>query len=81
VTLVAKKIAKRKTAGQKTAKRKGPAKRELISPQGDARYIRRNAKGRIKESDDGGRPLNADRRTKAQRTVKSGQGDKGDREV
>jgi hypothetical protein len=30
-------------------------KRELIAPRGDKRYIRRDAKGRIKESDD--RPL------------------------
>ena len=27
-------------------------KRELIAPRGDKRYIRRDAKGRIKESDD-----------------------------
>jgi hypothetical protein len=26
-------------------------KRELIAPRGDKRYIRRDAKGRIKESD------------------------------
>jgi hypothetical protein len=28
------------------------SKRELISPKGDKRYIRRDSKGRIKESDD-----------------------------
>ena len=32
-------------------------KRELIAPRGDKRYIRRDAKGRIKESDDVGRSL------------------------
>ena len=55
------------------------AKRELISPKGDKRYIRRNSKGRIKESDDVGRSLAADRRTKAKTIAKPGQGDKGDR--
>lgn len=56
-----------------------PGKRELIAPKGDKRYIRRDEKGRIKESDDVGRSLAADRRTKAKTVVKSGQGDKGDR--
>lgn len=55
------------------------AKRELIKPKGDARYIRRDDKGRIKESDDVGRSLAADRRTKAKTVAKPGQGDKGDR--
>ena len=55
------------------------AKRELIKPKGDARYIRRDAKGRIKESTDVGRSQKADRRTKAKTKVKSGQGDRGDR--
>jgi hypothetical protein len=32
--------------------KKSSAKRELIAPRGDKRYIRRDAKGRIKESDD-----------------------------
>ncbi len=56
-------------------------KRELIEPKGDKRYIRRDEGGRIKESDDVGRSLAADRRTKAKTTtkIKSGQGDKGDR--
>lgn len=55
------------------------AKRELIAPKGDKRFIRRDEKGRIKESDDVGRSLAADRRTKAKTAIKSGQGDKGDR--
>jgi hypothetical protein len=55
-------------------------KRELIEPhKGDKRYVRRDAKGQFKEVDDVGRSLAADRRTKAKTTVKSGQGDKGDR--
>lgn len=55
------------------------AKRTLIAPKGDKRYIRRDPKGRIKESDDVGRSLSADRRKKAKTVVKAGQGDKGDR--
>jgi len=72
-------MAVRKKAAKKAAKRPAASKRELIKPRGDARYIRRDAKGRIKESDDVGRSQKADRRTKAKRKVKSGQGDKGDR--
>ena len=61
------------------AKTKPSSKRELITPhKGDSRYIRRDAKGRIKESDDVGRSLAQDRKRRAKTTVKSGQGDKGD---
>lgn len=56
-----------------------PAKRELIAPKGDKRYVRRDDKGRFKESDDVGRSLAADRRTKAKTVARPGQGDKGDR--
>jgi hypothetical protein len=66
--------AKKKSSAKKT----GSSKRTLIKPKGDARYIRRDSKGRIKESDDVGRSQKADRAKKAKRTVKSGQGDKGD---
>ncbi len=59
-------------------KKKVSSKRTLIKPNGDARYIRRDAKGRIKESDDVGRSLAQDRKRKAKTTAKSGQGDKGD---
>jgi hypothetical protein len=55
------------------------AKRELIKPKGDARFIRRDAKGRIKESVEVGKSLAADRRTKAKTVSKPGQGDRGDR--
>jgi len=54
------------------------SKRELIDTGTDKRYVRRDEKGRFKESDDVGRSLAADRRTKAKTTVKSGQGDRGD---
>jgi hypothetical protein len=56
------------------------AKRELIEPhKGDKRYVRRNPQGEFKESDDVGRSLAVDRRTKATNVSKPGQGDKGDR--
>jgi hypothetical protein len=57
------------------------AKRELIDTGSDKRYVRRGEKGRFKESDDVGRSLAADRRTKAKTAAQSGQGDKGDRPV
>lgn len=57
---------------------KAPAKRELTAPQGDKRFIRRDEKGRIKESDDVGRSLTADVRKPAKTSVSAGQGDKGD---
>lgn len=63
------------------ARRQASGKRELIKPNGDARYVRRDAKGRIKESDDVGRSLAADRRVKAKTAAKSGRGDKGDRKA
>lgn len=45
------------------------AKRELIAPKGDKRYIRRGPKGQFNmDSDDVGRSLIADRRKKASRT-------------
>ena len=55
-------------------------KREFINTGVDKRYVRRNKKGQFKESDDVGRSLAADRRKKAKTTVKSGQGDRGDRD-
>jgi hypothetical protein len=54
------------------------SKRELIAPNGDKRLIRRDAKGRIKESDDLGRSLSQDVKKSAKTVVKSGQGDRGD---
>ena len=52
--------------------------RELINTGTDKRYVRRDSEGKFKESDDVGRSLAADRRTKAKTTSKSGQGDRGD---
>lgn len=54
------------------------SKRELIAPKGDKRLIRRDAKGRIKESDDLGKSLSQDVRKSATAVVKPGQGDRGD---
>jgi hypothetical protein len=70
---VTKKVAKKAPAKKATA-----AKRELIAPKGDKRYIRRDEKGRIKESDDVGRSLAQDVRKAAKTVAKPGQGDKGD---
>ena len=70
-------MATRKTAPTSAGKASG--KRELIAPNGDKRLIRRNDSGQIKESDDLGRSLSQDVRKPAKTTVKSGQGDKGDR--
>ena len=78
-------MAARKSAAKRSKRAKGKkssgraSKRELIAPRGDKRYIRRDTRGRIKESDDQGRSLSADRRRKAKRKVKAGQGDRGDR--
>lgn len=69
---MAKKAAKR-------AKKKA-AKRELIKPSGDKRYVRRGAKGQFKESDDVGRSSAQDQQRDAKHPTRSGQGDRGDRE-
>jgi hypothetical protein len=68
-----------KTTKSAKKTRKAAAKRELIDTGTDKRYVRRGARGRFDESDDVGRSLASDRRTKAKTKVKSGQGDKGDR--
>jgi hypothetical protein len=62
----------------KSAKKKSSGKRELIAPGGDKRYIKRDAKGRITESDDQGRSLSQDRKRKAKTKVAPGYGDQGD---
>lgn len=68
-----------KKTARKPAAKKSASKRELIAPRGDKRYIRRDEKGRIKESDDVSRSLSQDRRRKAKTAAKAGQGDRGDR--
>ena len=61
------------------AKKKSGAKRELIDTGRDKRFVRRDEAGQFNESDDVGRSLSQDRKRKAKRVAKSGQGDKGDR--
>jgi hypothetical protein len=58
--------------------KKSTDKRELISPNDDNRYIRRDERGRIQEPDDQGRSLGRDVRQPSRTEVESGQGDKGD---
>jgi hypothetical protein len=69
----AKKAKKKSSKKSKTA-----AKRTLIAPKGDKRYVRRSTKGRFKESDDVGKSLSTDRRKRARTKAPRGQGDKGD---
>ena len=52
--------------------------RELIDTGTDKRYVRRDKKGQFKESDDVGKSLAADSRTKAKKVAKKGDGDRGD---
>jgi hypothetical protein len=54
-------------------------KRELIAPNGDKRYVRRDENGRFSESDDVSRSLSQDRKRKATHTTTPGHGDRGDR--
>ena len=55
------------------------SKRELIDTGTDKRFVRRDEKGRFKESDEVGRSLSQDVRKKAKTLAKPGQGDRGDR--
>ena len=71
--------ARRKVAKRKTARRKA-AKRELIDTGTNKLYVRRNRRGTsFKEVEDVGRSPAQDRRRKAKRVAKRGQGDRGDR--
>ena len=71
--------ASRTRSKSKKSSRRRSAKRELIAPRGNKRYVRRGKSGRIKESDDQSRSLSQDGRRKAKKKAKRGQGDKGDR--
>jgi hypothetical protein len=61
------------------AKRKAAGNRELIAPRGDKRFVRRDAQGQFKDSDDLGKSLSRDRKRTAKKRTTAGQGDKGDR--
>ena len=60
---------------------KDTSKRELISPHGDKRYVRRTESGEFSDSqDDVGRSLSRDVKQQAKRSSESGHGDEGDRD-
>lgn len=65
-------------ATSKSSKSKSSGKRELINTGTDKRFVKRDSKGQFKESDDVGRSLRQDKKTKAKTTVKPGYGDRGD---
>ena len=52
--------------------------RELIDTGKDKRYVRRKKGKFTKSQDDVGKSLAADRRKKGKKTVKKGEGDRGD---
>lgn len=55
-------------------------KRELVAPNGDKRYVRRDSNGRFtSQQTDVGRSLRRDNDQKAKGANKGGHGDKGDR--
>ena len=56
------------------------SKRELIEPNGDKRFVRRDDHGRFSESDDVGKSLAADQRQHSSHDAGKGQGDRGDRQ-
>ena len=55
------------------------SKRQLLSPRGDQRYVRRDSQGQFSESDDVSRSLSADQRRSAKTKSSKGHGDRGDR--
>jgi hypothetical protein len=65
-------------SAKKAATKKSSNKRTTIAPNGDKRYIKRNEKGQIKESDDVGKSLSQDVKQSAKNKVKPGYGDQGD---
>lgn len=68
-----------KTSKTRKAAKRPAAKRELIAPRSDKRYVRRSKTGQFAESDDQGRSLGSDVRRNAKNRSEPGQGDKGDR--
>ena len=65
--------------GEATMAERKDNDRELIDTGDDKRYVRRDADGQFKESDDVGRSLSQDRGTDAETETRKGQGDRGDR--
>ena len=66
------------TKSSSRSRSRSSSKRELINTGRDKRFVRRDSQGQFKESDDVGKSLSQDRRRHAKRTVKSGEGDRGD---
>jgi hypothetical protein len=79
VCMAARRSASKGTSSKPRSPKRASSKRTLINTGTDKRYVRRSAGGQFKESDDVGRSLAADRRTKAKTKAKRGQGDRGDR--
>ncbi len=73
-----KRTSAQRSPARRATGRKAAAARELIDTGRDKRFVRRDAKGQFQESDDVGRSLSQDRRRRAKRQVKAGQGDKGE---
>ena len=67
-------------ASKKSATKKASGKREMVAPNNDKRYVRRDSKGRFSESDDQKKSLSQDVRKSAKKKVKPGYGDKGDQQ-
>ena len=61
----------KKKASRTTTTRRPAAKRESIDTGSDKRFVRRGKSGQFKDSDDVGRSLTRDRRTKAKTSVKA----------
>lgn len=78
--MAAKKKAAKKKVAKKKAARKSAAKRELVNTGTNKLFVRRNARGTsFTEVVDVSKSLASDRRQKAKKVAKRGQGDKGDR--
>jgi hypothetical protein len=56
-------------------------KRTRINNRSGARFVRRDSQGQFTENEDVGRSLKQDRKRPARNVAKSGQGDRGDRNV
>ena len=59
-------------------KKHDSSKRELIEPNNDKRYVKRDDKGKFTESDDQTKSLRQDVKQHAETEVEPGHGDQGD---
>ena len=60
-------------------KKRSASKRDTVKTKNARFYAKRTTRGRFKEMDEKGRSLSTDRRRRAKRVVRSGDGDQGDR--